>query len=40
MEQYIGGSNPAGAQAATQAMMQMTKIEIEVMRVAYEAAAN
>ena len=40
MEQYIGGSNPAGAQAATQAMMQMAKIEIEVMRVAYEAAAN
>ena len=39
MEQYIGGSNPAGTQAATQAMMQMTKIEIEVMRVAYEAAA-
>jgi predicted 3-demethylubiquinone-9 3-methyltransferase (glyoxalase superfamily) len=40
MEQYIGGSNSAGAQAATQAMMQMNKIDIEAMRLAYESAAN
>lgn len=40
MEQYLGGSNPAGAQAATQAMLQMKKIDIEAMRIAYEAAAN
>jgi len=40
MEQYIGGSNPAGAQAATQAMMQMNKIDIEAMRLAYESAAS
>ena len=40
MEKYIGGSNPDGAHAATQAMMQMNKIDIEVMRLAYEAAAS
>ncbi len=40
MEQYIGGSNPAGAQAATQAMMAMTKIDLNEMKVAYDSASN
>ena len=39
MEQYIGGPNHAGAQAATQAMMTMSKIVLEEMRAAYEQAA-
>ena len=40
MEQYIGGPDSAGAQAATQAMLTMNKIDLEEMRQAYEAAAN
>ncbi len=40
MEQYIGGPDPAGAQAATQAMLTMNKIDLEEMRQAYEEAAN
>ena len=40
MEQYIGGPDPAGAAAATQAMIAMTKIDLEEMRVAYENAAG
>ena len=40
MEKYLGGSNLAGAQAATQAMLAMKKIDLEAMRIAYEAAAN
>lgn len=39
MEQYLGGSDPAGAQAATQAMLQMKKIDLAKMKEAYEAAA-
>ena len=39
MEQYIGGSDPAGAAAATQAMLTMNKLDIEAMRIAYESAA-
>ena len=39
MEQYIGGPDPAGAAAATQAMLGMTKIDLDSMRVAYETAA-
>lgn len=38
MEQYLGGSDPAGAQAATQAMLQMKKIDLAKMKEAYEAA--
>ncbi|MFC9516751.1 VOC family protein [Nocardiaceae bacterium NPDC056970] len=33
---YIGGPDPAGAQRATQAMLQMRKLDIDVIRVAYE----
>jgi len=40
MEQYIGGCDPAGAQAATQAMMSMSKIVLDEMRNAYERAAH
>lgn len=40
MEKYLGGPNPAGAAAATQAMLGMTKINLEEMRLAYEAAAS
>ena len=38
MEQYIGGPNPAGAKAATEAMMAMSKIELGGLRVAYDRA--
>ena len=34
--QYLGGSDPAGAQRAMQAMMQMVKLDIEGLRKAYE----
>jgi len=40
MEKYLGGPNPAGAAAATQAMLGMTKINLEEMRLAYETAAS
>jgi predicted 3-demethylubiquinone-9 3-methyltransferase (glyoxalase superfamily) len=40
MEQYIGGSDPQGAAAATQAMMAMGKLDLDAMRVAYESAAQ
>ncbi|NKV10390.1 VOC family protein [Rhodococcus hoagii] len=33
---YIGGPDPAAAQRATQAMMQMRKLDIDVIREAYE----
>ena len=33
---YLGGSDPAGAQRATQAMLEMTKINLEKMKNAYE----
>ena len=39
MEQYIGGPDPAGAAAATQAMLGMSKLDLDAMRVAYETAA-
>ena len=35
MEQYLGGPDPAGAQRATQAMLGMTKIDLEAMKRAY-----
>lgn len=35
---YIGGSDPAGAARAMQAMLGMTKLEIDVLRRAYEGA--
>ena len=40
MEQYIGGSDPAGAAAATQAMIAMNKLDLDAMRIAYETAAG
>ena len=40
MEKYLGGPDPAGAQAATQAMLEMKKIDLEAMRIAYETAAS
>ena len=36
MEQYLGGSDAAGAQRATQAMLTMRKIDLETMKKAYE----
>lgn len=36
LEKYIGGPDAAGAQRAVQAMMQMRKIDIGVIRTAYE----
>ena len=40
MEHYIGGSDPDGGQAATQAMMQMEKIDLQVMKQAYDMASR
>ena len=36
MMNYLGGSDPEGAQRATQAMLQMRKIVIADMKAAYE----
>ena len=35
MGKYLGGSDPEGAQRATQAMLQMNKIDLAVMEKAY-----
>jgi len=37
---YLGGDSPEGTQAATQAMLQMTKLDLSELKRAYEAAAN
>jgi predicted 3-demethylubiquinone-9 3-methyltransferase (glyoxalase superfamily) len=34
--QYLGGSDPAGAQRAMQAMLQMVKLDIARLKRAYE----
>ena len=34
--QYLGGSDPAGAKRAIQAMMQMVKLDIAALKNAYE----
>ena len=34
--QYLGGSDPAGAKRAMQAMMQMVKLDIAALKKAYE----
>jgi predicted 3-demethylubiquinone-9 3-methyltransferase (glyoxalase superfamily) len=36
MGTYLGGSDPEGAQRATQAMLGMKKIDIAAMKAAYE----
>ena len=36
MMKYLGGSDPQGAQRATQAMLQMKKIDLAQMKKAYE----
>jgi predicted 3-demethylubiquinone-9 3-methyltransferase (glyoxalase superfamily) len=36
MGKYLGGSDPEGAQRATQAMLEMKKIDIAAMKAAYE----
>ena len=36
MGKYLGGSDPEGAQRATQAMLQMKKIDLAVMEKAYQ----
>ena len=35
MNEYLGGSAAEGAQRATQAMLEMRKIDLEAMRLAY-----
>ena len=35
MNEYLGGSDPEGAQRATQAMLRMKKINLEKMKSAY-----
>jgi hypothetical protein len=35
MMKYLGGSDPAGAQRATQAMLAMKKIELSELERAY-----
>jgi predicted 3-demethylubiquinone-9 3-methyltransferase (glyoxalase superfamily) len=37
MGKYLGGSDPAGAQRATQAMLEMKKIDLAAMKRAYES---
>ena len=37
MNKYLGGSDPAGAQRATQAMLSMKKIDLQAMKLAYES---
>lgn len=37
MMNYLGGSNPDGAQRATQAMLKMKKIDLAVMKSSYES---
>ncbi len=39
MGQYLGGPDPDGALAATEAMLAMSKIELSELRRAYESAA-
>ncbi len=36
MMNYLGGPNAAGSQRATQAMLSMKKIDLAIMRAAYE----
>jgi predicted 3-demethylubiquinone-9 3-methyltransferase (glyoxalase superfamily) len=36
MMKYLGGSDPEGSKRATEAMLTMTKIDLEKMRLAYE----
>ena len=38
MNDYLGGSDSAGAQRATQAMLDMRKIDLAAMKSAYENA--
>lgn len=38
MNDYIGGPDPEGAARAMQAMMNMVKLDIEALRLAYEGA--
>jgi predicted 3-demethylubiquinone-9 3-methyltransferase (glyoxalase superfamily) len=38
MMNYLGGSDPDGAQRATHAMLKMTKIDLAAMKSAYEGA--
>ena len=40
MQGYLGGSDPAGAKAATEAMLAMSKIDLDRLRSAYEMAAG
>lgn len=40
MRAYLGGPDPAGARAATEAMLAMSKIDLEGLRHAYESAAT
>ena len=35
MGKYLGGSDPEGAQRATQAMLEMKKIDLAAMEKAY-----
>ena len=37
MMKYLGGSDPDGAQRATQAMLKMKKIDLAAMKSAYES---
>jgi predicted 3-demethylubiquinone-9 3-methyltransferase (glyoxalase superfamily) len=40
MGRFIGGPDPLGAKAATEAMLSMSKIDLEELRRAYESASN
>ncbi len=40
MNEYIGGPDPEGAGRAVQAMLTMSKLDLDAMRKAYEGAAG
>jgi len=40
MGRFIGGPDPAGAKAATEAMIAMTKIDLDELQRAYDGAAT
>ncbi len=40
LNKYIAGPDPEGAKRAVQAMLEMTKLEIDVLKAAYEGINN
>jgi hypothetical protein len=40
MEKYLGGPDPGGAKAATEALMTMSKIDLGELQRAYDAGSS